>query len=50
MEALKPLPGVWEEFAFEAWHAHIGAQLLSSRLNVTDDDFFVVLNRKPKAK
>jgi hypothetical protein len=22
-------PGAWEEFAFEAWHAHIRAQLLS---------------------
>ena len=33
-------PGAWEEFSFEAWHAHIRAQLLSSRLNVTDEDFF----------
>ena len=42
--------GAWEEFRSDASHAHIRANLLSTSRNVRNDDFFVVLNRKPKTK
>jgi hypothetical protein len=44
------MTGAWEEFRSDASDAHTRANLLLTRLNATNDDFFVVLNRKPKTK